>query len=256
LTSRTALITGASRGIGAACAHALADDGYDLILVARTGRDLEHLAEKLTTTVHVLPCDLSIDGGGRRLGHEVLDRIGSVDVLINNAGRALDGRTARLDPAMVHQVITLNLVSALELSGVLAPAMTPHAGCSIVNMSSISGMSAVPFSAVYASTKGGLDGLTRSLAAEYGPRGIRVNGVAPGVIVTDAWTPGREIPDMIETLEGRVALRRWGDPAEVASVVSFLVSDRASYMTGQTLVVDGGLSLLLEPIPRPAEVTP
>jgi NAD(P)-dependent dehydrogenase (short-subunit alcohol dehydrogenase family) len=254
LTRRRALITGASRGIGAACARALSRDGFQVVLVSRTESDLKDLAAQLTSDSVFMTCDLSENGAGRWLGSKVLDEVGPIDVLVNNAGAGYEGRTSHLDPVKVNSIFTLNLLSAMELSGILAPKMPDDGTASIVNISSISGAMSVPFSAVYAATKAGLDGLTRSLAAEYGPSGIRVNSIAPGVIVTDAWTAGREIPNMIEILEDRTSLRRWGSADEVAAVVSFLVSTNASYITGQTLVVDGGLSLLLDPIPRKREM--
>lgn len=249
-----ALVTGASRGIGAACAEALARDGFDLVLVSRSRDDLDAVARCLPTRAEVVVADLAQPGAGAELGDRIADRFGTLDVLVNNAGRGLTDRTARLDPDAVSEVVTLNLLSTIELSARAATLMARKGGGSIVNVSSISGSLGVPFSAVYGATKGALDALTRSLAAEYGTSNVRVNAVAPGVIVTDAWSAGREIPGMIEAVEARVALRRWGSAGEVADVVAFLASSRATYITGQVLVVDGGLTTLLEPLPRPAEV--
>jgi gluconate 5-dehydrogenase len=151
--------------------------------------------------------------------------------------------------------MALNLVSAIELCGIFGPAMADQKMGSIINLSSTSGSLGTPFSAVYAATKGGINALTRALAAEYGLHRVRVNAVAPGPIVTEAWSRRVDFDEMRTVLERRVALRRWGTVTEVADVVSFLASDRSAYITGQIIVVDGGMSVLFEPIPRSADPT-
>ncbi len=250
LAGRVALVTGASRGIGAACALALAEAGAQVALAARSEQDLGDLAARLPTPATTFVSDLGSPGAPGDLAERVLAEHGHVDVLVNNAGRGRNASTSRLTEEDVDELLALNLRAPMLLAGALAPGMRERGGGSIINMSSISGQAATPGQAVYAASKAGLDGMTRSLSAEWGLHGVRVNSVAPGVIITDAWAPGREVPGMIEALDRRVSLRRWGEAEEVADVVVFLASDRARYVTGQTINVDGGLTQLLEPMPR------
>jgi NAD(P)-dependent dehydrogenase (short-subunit alcohol dehydrogenase family) len=130
--------------------------------------------------------------------------------------------------------------SLLLLITALLPGMVERGRGSIVNLSSVSGVIGTPRRAAYAATKGAVDALTRSLAMEYGPHGVRVNSVAPGVIDTDLWARNRTIPGVVEEVEALIPLRRWGTPEEVADVITFLASDAARYVTAQTISVDGG----------------
>lgn len=253
LEGRIALVTGASRGIGAACARALSDLGATLALAARSPEDLAALADDLPGPATTHPADLAAPGEASRLGAEVLESHGRVDVLVNNAGGGLTRGTHRLTEEDIDGILALNLRSAMILAGAVAPGMRERRQGAIINMSSINGQAAVPGAAVYSAAKAGLDGMTRSLSAEWGLHGVRVNSVAPGVIVTDAWAAGREVPGLVEALDQRVSLRRWGDADEIADVVAFLATDRARYVTGQTINVDGGLTQLLEPMPREAD---
>jgi NAD(P)-dependent dehydrogenase (short-subunit alcohol dehydrogenase family) len=246
---RRAVVTGASRGIGEASARSLAAAGYDLVLVARDRQRLHEVAASLPVDAAVVESDLARAESASSLAAELVGRFGPITALVNNAGGSTYGRSERVVHQRIVDDLQLNLVSVLQLSAAVAVHMAEHGGGSIVNVSSISGSMSVPYSAVYCAAKAGVEGLTRSLAAEYGPRRVRVNAVAPGVIVTDAWAAGRERPGMIRALELRTPLRRWGEPDEVADVIRFLVSDDSRYVTGQTIVVDGGLSSLLEPLP-------
>lgn len=250
LTGQVALVTGASRGIGAACAHALAAQGAVLALAARSVDDLRVLSDELPGESTTFPSDLGMAGAATELAERVLGTHGRVDVLVNNAGHGLNRRSQRLTEEDIDGLFALNVRAPLLLAGAVGPGMCERGRGSIVNMSSISGQAASPFQATYAASKAALDGMTRSLSAEWGLHGVRVNSVAPGVIITDAWTAGREVEGMIEALDRRVSLRRWGGADEVADVVAFLASDRARYITGQTINVDGGLTQLLEPMPR------
>jgi NAD(P)-dependent dehydrogenase (short-subunit alcohol dehydrogenase family) len=248
-----AVVTGASRGIGLACAQALSRDGFEVVLVSRDAGSLAQAAASLSGPAHVIACDLAEPDAATSLASDILEQHGRVEVLVNNAGGGVPARSEKLVHADIQRQLTLNLISVMQLSAPIAAHMAQRGSGAIVNLSSISGSMSVPFSAVYCAAKAGIDGLTRSLAAEYGPRNVRVNAVAPGVIITDAWTAGRERPGMIEALELRTPLRRWGGPDEVADVVSFLASAAARYVTGQVITVDGGLSSLLDPLPKGQE---
>src|SRR5829696_5801834 len=192
-----AVVTGASRGIGEACAHALSHDGFDVVLVSRDPVRLRAVAADLSGVSHIVVNDLSEPGAATILASEVINRFGAITVLVNNAGGGSYSRSEKLAHEDIHRQLTLNLISVMQLSGLIAAHMAEHDGGSIVNISSISGSMAVPYSAVYCAAKAGIDGLTRALAAEYGPSNVRVNAVAPGVITTEAWAAGRQRPGMI-----------------------------------------------------------
>lgn len=246
LKGRTGVVTGASRGIGAATARALDRAGARVVLVARTTAALEQVASELRHDPVVVTADLAQDGSAQRVASAALDALGHVDVLVNNAAAAVRMPSAELDAATIDRLLTLNVRSLLLLTTALLPGMVERGSGSIVNLSSISGVTGTPRRAAYAASKGAVDALTRSLAMEYGPYGVRVNAIAPGVIDTDLWARNKAVPGVVEQVEATIALRRWGTPEEVADVIVFLASDAARYVTAQTISVDGGQAHTLD----------
>ena len=242
LTSKTALVTGASRGIGEAAARALDAAGARVILTGRTVADLERVAAELGNDPLVIPADLRPAGGGTRLAESVLAATGGVDVLVNNAGMAIGGAPETLTESDLDLIIAVNFRSLLMLAVGLGPAMIERGGGSIINVSSIASLRGPVGRVAYSATKGAIDAMTRALAADWGPGGIRVNGINPGLIVT-AMTEERldGNPGLVEELAARTALKRLGEPRDVAAVIVFLASDAARYITGETIVVDGGM---------------
>lgn len=232
LDGRTALVTGASRGIGEQCARALSAEGAQVALAARSLGDMETIAADLTGAV-VIQADMSVDGAGAALAEQAVAAFGGVDILVNNAGIGSRQGTNR-------EILDINYLAPLELTDALADQMADRGHGSVIHMSSVAGTTGVAELGTYGASKAALDSLTRSQASQYGSSGIRVNAVAPGLIITDMWAEGREIPGLADGLARHIALGRWGRPEEIASVVAFLAGDDARYVTGQTITVDGG----------------
>lgn len=251
LLNRVALVTGASRGIGAACARALAREGAKVALAARTTVQLERVAQEIGTASHIYEVDLGDRNSTEGLVQAVNRDFGEVDILVNNAGISLSKPIEKLADDDFESVLRVNLLSVMRLCTEAVKSMRRKgAGGSIVNISSCSALVGTPYLSAYGASKAAVDGLTRSLACELGPENIRVNSVLPGFVDTDIWNRGRQIPGLPEHIEGMIALRRWGTPDEIADVVAFLCSSRARYVTGVSLLVDGGFANMAEVLPR------
>ena len=246
LEGRTAVVTGASRGIGAATSRALDRAGARVVLVARTTAALDQVARELRNEPVVVTADLAEDGSPQRVADAALAAVGHVDVLVNNAAAAARMPSTEMDAAMIDGLLVVNVRNLLLLTVALLPGMVERGAGSVVNLSSVSGVTGTPRRSAYAATKGAVDALTRSLAMEYGPSGVRVNAVAPGVIDTDLWARNKAVPGVVEQVTATIALRRWGTPDEVADVIVFLASDAARYVTAQTISVDGGQAHTLD----------
>jgi len=246
LVGRTALVTGASRGIGAAIAAALDRAGARVALSGRDVALLDTVAAGLTHTPVVLPAELGDLEGPTRLTQDALDELGHVDILVNNAATAARLSTVDLDATTVDTILAVNVRAPLLLIAALLPSMIEAGRGSIINLSSVSGVVGTPRRAAYAASKGAIDAATRSLAMELGPAGIRVNAVAPGVVDTALWARNKAIPGVVEQIEAQTPLRRWADPDDVAPVVVFLASDAARFVTGETISADGGMAKTLD----------
>jgi NAD(P)-dependent dehydrogenase (short-subunit alcohol dehydrogenase family) len=245
LSGRVALVTGASRGIGAATAAALDRAGARVVALARDRAGLSRTAAGLRNAPVVAPADLSQPDLSGVIA-AVLDQVAQIDILVNNAAMAVRAPTAELDSGQIDAMLAVNVRGALLLSAAVLPGMAARGAGSIINVSSISGLVGTPRRAAYAATKGAIDAMTRSLAIEYGPAGIRVNAVAPGVIDTALWARNKAIPWVVEQVTAQIPLRRWGTPEDVADVIVFLASDAARYVTAQTISVDGGQAHTLD----------
>jgi 3-oxoacyl-[acyl-carrier protein] reductase len=236
LEGKTALVTGASRGIGRAIAGELARAGASVVIGYHGGRDeAEGLASELGA--HAVQADVSSAEDAKRL----VEESGDVDILVNNAGTTRDGVLARMSDDDWRAVIDTNLSSVFyTCRAVTRPMMKKRSGA-IVNVSSIVGLHGNWGQTNYAASKAGIIGFTKSLARELGSRGIRANVVAPGYVhsrLTDA------IPEEArETMLANTPLGRLGEPKDVAGAVRFLCSDEASFITGEVLLVDGGLGM-------------
>lgn len=244
LNGRVALITGASRGIGRSIAETLAARGADVALI---GRDMEALRETAArcanarpgATAEVYQADVSDRDAVERVVADVMQRFSRIDFAISNAGQSIDALLLRLKSETIDRMLDVNLKSAFYLCAAVAKPMMKQRSGSIVLVTSIVGVIGNAGQAAYSASKAGLIGLCKSLAKELGSRNIRVNAVAPGLIET-AMT--ETMPDAArEFLVKQAALGRAGTPEDVSRVVAFLCSDDAGYITGQTLVVDGGI---------------
>ena len=246
LEDRTAVVTGASRGIGAAIATALDAAGARVALVARSADDLTAVAAGLEHEPVVIAVDLAEPDAPTTVAAAALAALGRVDVLVNNAALGVRTDSTELDGSTIDRIHQLNVRNLLLLTTALVPQMVEQGRGSVINVSSVSSQVGTPRRSAYAASKGAVDALTRSLAMEYGPHGVRFNAVAPGVIVTSMWERNRAVPGVIEQIEAQIALRRWGLPDDVADVVVFLASDAARYVTAQTIEVDGGMASTLD----------
>ena len=243
LDGKVAVVTGASRGIGEASARALDAAGAQVVLTGRTTSDLDRVAAELAHDPVVLTADLAPAGAGTDLARRILSEVDGVDVLVNNAGIPMRRTPAQLTEADFDLVFSINVRSLVMLSIGLVPSMIARGGGSVINISSVASVHGPLGRVAYSGTKGAVDAMTRSLAADWGPDGIRVNSIAPGLIATAIWEEARNnVPGLIDDLAGQIALKRWGFGDDVADVVLFFASDASRYVTGETLVVDGGMA--------------
>ncbi|WP_407651461.1 3-oxoacyl-[acyl-carrier-protein] reductase [Actinoplanes sandaracinus] len=245
MEKRTVLVTGGSRGIGRAVAVQLAADGYDVAFCYRTGGEAAAItADEIKqhgVRVHHAPCDVADPAAVDAFVRGAEEELGPIDVLVNSAGIVRDAPMVLMEYEAWDSVLQTNLTGTYNFChAVTFGFMKRHAG-TIVNVSSVAGVYGNATQANYAATKGGINALSRSLAKELGPYGIRVNAVAPGFIETDMTA---ELPEKARKKAiGMIPLRRLGQVADVANLVSYLASDRAAYLTGQVLQVDGGIVL-------------
>jgi len=242
MPNRTAFVTGASRGIGLACALALAKAGNRVVVAARNREKLDAAAEQIRAVgaeAFVVEIDLSSAESIGLAFHRTLKEFGNVDILVNNAAITRDGLAVRMKKDDWDAVVNTNLFGSFAATQQVLPGMMRARWGRIVNISSIVGLTGNPGQANYVASKAGLIGLTKSLAQEMAPRNITVNAVAPGFIETDMTAV------LSEELKGKllqaIPLRRLGSPEDIAAAVRFLASDEAGYITGQVLSVNGGM---------------
>ena len=240
---RTALVTGSSRGLGRAIAAHLGNAGYNVAVhYARSAEQAERLAEELRTLgveSAAFGADVSDASACQQLVKDVQKEFGGLDILVNNAGITRDTLALRMKDDDWQSVIDTNLSSAFYMSRAALRSMMRANFGRIVNISSVVGIRGNVGQANYVAAKAGLIGLTKSLAREYASRGITVNAVAPGFIESDM--TDELASDVKEAYLAEIPVGRFGTPADIAAAVQYLVSDAAGYVTGQTLVVDGGM---------------
>ena len=242
LSGRTALITGASGGIGSAIAKNLSQQGAHVILHGTRAGRLEELASEIGTNVSVVTANLSDREAVGGLVSEAAKATGAIDILVNNAGITRDNLLMRMKDEEWDDVLEVNLTSSMLLCRSAIRAMMKARWGRIISISSIVGVTGNPGQTNYAASKAGMIGFSKSLAAEVASRGITVNIVAPGFIetpMTDELTDEQK-----QKLLGNVPAGRLGSSQEVAAAVSFLASEEAAYMTGATLHVNGGMAML------------
>jgi 3-oxoacyl-[acyl-carrier protein] reductase len=244
LQGKTAVVTGAGTGIGRAVARAFADAGATLMLNGRRLEPLESVRAEIEAaggSAHIHQADVSTQPGAQALVDAAKTTLGRLDVLVNNAGKSYDALILRMKWDALEEALAVNLKSVFYLCSAAGKVMLAQKSGAIVNVSSVVALSGNAGQSAYVAAKAGVLGLTKSLAQEFGSRGIRVNAIAPGFIETDMTSVLTEAVQA--AYKSRVPLGRFGMADEVARTALFLAGDGASYITGQTLAVDGGLTM-------------
>ena len=242
LTGKTALVTGATGGIGAAIARALHKAGATVAVSGTRAAVLEELKAELGERVHVVACNLSDAADVEKLVPAAEAAMGSLDILVNNAGITRDGLAMRMKDDDWNAVIDVNLTASFRLCRAAMRGMMKRRWGRIVNITSVVGVTGNPGQANYVASKAGIIGLTKSLAQELASRNVTVNAVAPGFIAT----PMTDVLNdkQKEAILTRVPAGKLGSPADIAAAVLYLASDEAGYVTGQTLHINGGMAMI------------
>ena len=245
LSGKTVLVTGATRGIGYAMAHCFADEGAELAFIYKNSVDKAAALEQELSAKGIkskgYKLDIASFQGVTDTVYRILEDFGRIDILVNNAGITRDGLSFRLTEEAWDEVIDTNLKSAFNCIHACVPAMLRQKSGCILSVTSIVGMHGNAGQSSYAASKSGLIGLTKSVAKELAPRGIRANLLAPGFIMTEMTEKVGE--ELISQWIKDIPMQRSGTPEEVAKAALFLISDNASYITGQVLAIDGGKSM-------------
>ena len=242
--SKTAIITGSGRGIGAAIAKRLAKDGFDIVINELSEQAGEQTAEEcraLGVKASVYACDVSNYAQCEEMVKKVKEEFGTIDVLVNNAGITRDGLLLRMSEETYDDVIRINQKSVFNMTKLVGAVMLRQKSGSIVNLASVAGLYGNPGQMNYSASKGAVIAMTKTSAKELGSRGIRVNAVAPGFIstpMTDKLTDEQK-----NAILAQIAMKRYGTADEVANVVAFLCGEQSSYVTGQIVEISGGLSM-------------
>ena len=244
--NKTAVITGASRGIGFAVASKLASQGADIVIVDYCPEEdginaAEKLGESCGVKVSFYRCDVSDFEKSKETVDKIIEECGGIDILVNNAGIVRDKLALKMTEADFDAVINVNLKGTFNMIKHTYTHFMKKRSGRIVNVSSIVGLTGNARQANYSASKAGVIGITKSIAKELAPRGITVNAVAPGYIMTDMTSNFTD--KMKEQFESAIPMRKGGRPEDVANVISFLCSDDASYVTGEVIRVDGGLAM-------------
>jgi NAD(P)-dependent dehydrogenase (short-subunit alcohol dehydrogenase family) len=244
LKERVAIVTGGGTGIGRAIALELAELGADVVVASRDLQHLEPIAGEirdLGRRALAIPTDIRVPAQVEALVEQTVEQLGRIDIHVNNAGGQYPGPAEELSVEGWRRVIDLNLNGTFYCAQAVARQMISAGGGSIVNIVATFGLRGTPGLAHSAAARAGVINLTRTLALEWAKHKIRVNAVAPGVIMTEGALSEMLIsPDTIERIERAIPLKRLGTPEDIAHVVTFLVSDAAAYITGETLAADGG----------------
>jgi NAD(P)-dependent dehydrogenase (short-subunit alcohol dehydrogenase family) len=243
LSGRVALVTGGSKGLGKAMARGLAEAGADILISSRHENELRAALDEILAGTgrrgNYLVADMSRREEATRLGKAALEKMGRVDILVNNAGTNVPQPIEEVKDADWDQVLEINLSSIMALTRALVPQMKARRWGRVINISSIMGYISKAGRGAYSATKSALHGLAKAGALELGAFGITVNCIAPGPFLTDL--PARLLSDEEkQQFAGMTAVGRWGDPCELVGPVLLLASEAGSYITGETLVVDGG----------------
>ena len=248
LADRIVVVTGASRGLGAAMARELAAQGAEVIMLARSGDRLAAVESEITAAggrARSFICDLTDQGATVSVAQEILDSVGTADVLVNNAGAGWDARTLDTSDEEIARLFAINVFAAMSVTRELGRAMTARGSGKIINIASAGGLVGMPAVTVYGASKAAIVHWTKLLAAEWARYGVTVNAVAPGFFLTEINSVALDDPAVRKRVLADVPLRRFGDEGQLARVVAFLCTDAADFITGQVLAVDGGISTAL-----------
>ena len=243
LGGRVAIVTGAGRGLGRTMALALAAAGADVLLVSRTAAELERLAEEIRALgrrAAAFTADVTSPDDCEAMAGAAVERLGGLDILVNNAGVNVRKPALELTPEEFEFVLATNLKGCFNGARAAGRRFVAQGAGKVINVSSILGSVALPNQAAYASSKGGVEQLTKVLALEWAGAGVQVNGIAPTYFETELTRPLYDDPERRAFITERTPAGRWGQPHELAGAAIFLASAASDFVTGQTLLVDGG----------------
>ena len=242
LDGKTAMVTGASRGLGRAIAEALYEQGVRLLAAARSIDQLKNLESRDPERIRAVQCDMQDRAAVAALPATAISSFGRIDIVVNNAGIAPAGKFVEHDDALWQKVMAVNVLAPVALARAAGVHMLKQGSGKIINIASTSGILGKSTLVAYSSSKGALLQMTKALGAEWASRGVQVNAIAPGAFETDAQRLVLESPEILKRRLGKIPQHRMGTAEEIGPLVCYLASQKSSFITGSVLVIDGGES--------------